>query len=115
MFDPTKPVQTRDGRKARILATDLDGKWPVAAVVEESPGHWLAYSFDEDGLRKDTRRENYNHLINLPAEFEVEIEAFRVKWGDIVVRASGSLAFECDIVKMLARKTIRIREGEGLE
>lgn len=23
MFDPTKPVQTRDGRKARIVATDV--------------------------------------------------------------------------------------------
>lgn len=32
-LDLTRPVQTRDGRPARILATDLIGQSPIAAAV----------------------------------------------------------------------------------
>lgn len=37
MFDPTKPVTTRDGQPARIIATDLhdlDGEETIAAIVD---------------------------------------------------------------------------------
>lgn len=37
-FDPMKPVQTRDGRKARILATDIKGPFPIAAVIDRIGG-----------------------------------------------------------------------------
>lgn len=33
--DLTKPVQTRDGRKARILATNLNSEKPIVGVVKE--------------------------------------------------------------------------------
>lgn len=37
MFDPTKPVQTRDGRKARIICTDLNSPdGCIVALVESS-------------------------------------------------------------------------------
>ncbi len=32
-FDPTKPIQTRDGRPARILCTDARGHLPIVALV----------------------------------------------------------------------------------
>ncbi len=33
-FDPSKPVQTRDGRKARIIATDrADKSYPIVALI----------------------------------------------------------------------------------
>lgn len=32
-FDPIKPVQTRDGRKARIICTDAKGSFPIIALV----------------------------------------------------------------------------------
>lgn len=61
MVDPTKPVQTRDGRKARIALTDaktLDPqrKW---LVLVESPGSTVgeqAYFYKEGGYydNKDT-------------------------------------------------------------
>lgn len=36
-FDPTKPVQTRDGRKARIICTDRrDRHFPIVALVGNS-------------------------------------------------------------------------------
>lgn len=33
MFDPTKPVRTRDGRPVRILTTDAPGIFPIIAAV----------------------------------------------------------------------------------
>ena len=37
MFDPKKPVQTRSGLKARIIAVDrLDSKFPIVALVTPS-------------------------------------------------------------------------------
>lgn len=35
-FDVTKPVQTRDGRKARIVATGIKHKFPIAAAIERN-------------------------------------------------------------------------------
>ena len=39
-FDPTKPVQTRDGREARIICTDVErkGDWPIVALIKTSDG-----------------------------------------------------------------------------
>lgn len=36
MFDPKRPVQTRDGRKARIICTDAKvNEKPIIALVAE--------------------------------------------------------------------------------
>ena len=32
MFDPTKPVQCRNGRKARIICTDAKGEYSIFAL-----------------------------------------------------------------------------------
>jgi hypothetical protein len=32
-FDPTKPVQTRDGREARIICTDYSGSVPGYSII----------------------------------------------------------------------------------
>lgn len=37
-FDPTKPVQTRDGRKARIICTDLKDTKPLVVLVARENG-----------------------------------------------------------------------------
>jgi hypothetical protein len=68
-FDPTKPVQTRDGRKARIVCADAKGSQPIVALVMcdgvESEGrHSLrgAYHLDESECSRD--------LINIPQKRE---------------------------------------------
>lgn len=63
-FDPTKPVQTRSGLKARIICTDRNHpKYPIVALVEDdgiesaiyvtkegthmfNPGYNTAYTLD---------------------------------------------------------------------
>jgi hypothetical protein len=64
-FDPTKPVQTRDGRKARILAADIKNVYPILAVIEETSGREVADTFKSDG-RILVNGESHSDLINIP-------------------------------------------------
>lgn len=65
-FDPMKPVQTRDGRKARILCTDLEkhpgGATIVAAISSTYESVWY---FQPDG-KAYSGRENPVDLVNIP-------------------------------------------------
>lgn len=81
-FDPTKPVQTRDGRKARILCTDrihVDGT--IVALIgypkdSAHEGQERILSYYSDGLYKPpTYRERFplkaeddNDLVNVPVK-----------------------------------------------
>ena len=47
--DPLTGYVTRDGRKVRILATDLEGKFPIAAGVMVEPGYEGLWSFTDKG------------------------------------------------------------------
>jgi hypothetical protein len=74
-FDPTKPVQTRDGKPARILATDLAGNAgsrPIAAAIMEN-----YQSDDWEVVRRYTSEGvspyGGNDLINIPEERELDV------------------------------------------
>lgn len=81
-FDPTKPVQTRDGRKARIICMDakhVDGE--IIALVtypENHPhegdefvasfykgGHWAPPSYRE---KYPERADHPDDLVNAPVK-----------------------------------------------
>lgn len=66
-FDPTKPVQTRDGRKARIICTDRKGtEYPIIALVEDEDGEEGDYAFSATGSYWDSGEEMVDDLINIP-------------------------------------------------
>lgn len=52
MIDFTKPVTTTDGLPVRILATDVDSVFPVAAVITYADGttSLVSYNAAGDGL-----------------------------------------------------------------
>lgn len=63
-FDPTKPVQTRDGRPARIICTDRyesNGQFPIVALVNVGAYEQVSYH------RTDGRTTNYPtpDLVNI--------------------------------------------------
>lgn len=67
-FDPTKPVQTRDGRKARIICTDHNHIQPVIALVETG-GVESIERHGLDGSFNYAHGEPSTHdLINIPEE-----------------------------------------------
>lgn len=49
MFDPTKPVQTRDGHPARIICTDMIGDRPIAAIITETERTESVLQYRADG------------------------------------------------------------------
>lgn len=66
-LDLTKPVQTRDGRKARILATDINCEWPIAAVIKMKgdSDHEIVKSYRIHGRIFDCC-ESFDDLVNAP-------------------------------------------------
>ena len=67
-LDLTKAVQTRDGRKVRILCTDrIQGMWPVAALVtdpETGDENFCSYTLTGDS---PCRLSGWG-LVNVPEE-----------------------------------------------
>lgn len=67
-FDPTKPVQTRDGRPARILCVDakISKTAPIVALVDRpgEDGELLDF-YDADG-RASCSISGGNDLVNVP-------------------------------------------------
>ncbi|WJY17649.1 hypothetical protein QQS45_08305 [Alteriqipengyuania flavescens] len=66
-FDPTKPVQTRDGRKARILSTEGPGEKPLVVALQRTDraGEVLVSRY-ADGHVSRAGREMPHDLINVP-------------------------------------------------
>ena len=70
-FDPTKPCQTRDGRPARILCTDLVGDYPiVAAVPRQEDGLEILVTTKSDGSYSRGIGGSFHDLVNIPVEHE---------------------------------------------
>lgn len=76
-FDPTKPVQTRDGQKAEILRYDLNNEdWPIVAVITRPDGQQWAGTFGSGG-RYSTYNEREYDLVNVPEKARVWVQIFR--------------------------------------
>lgn len=68
-FDPTKPVQTRDGHKARIICTDAIGSYPIVALVMCESGVEAVRTFTETG-EFTLGTSGPGDLVNAPAVVE---------------------------------------------
>lgn len=67
-FDPSKPVQTRDGRRVEVLKTDLpakDGGTRIVVLVYEDDGFAYVYTYSQSGRFVDSL-ETGGDLINVP-------------------------------------------------
>lgn len=70
-FDPTKPVQTRDGRPARILATDLKSSHGAIVAIVNTEGEERAIHFHASG-HYFTETESAIDLVNVPEKRTIE-------------------------------------------
>lgn len=112
MFDPTKPVKTRDGRKARIVCTDRMGYWgPILALVQIEVDREEAHNYRADGrLRSD--KESHLDLVNIPEAIDVLVYVYKGTRGTIY-RATAPL-YETEHCVLIAKKVVQLEEGEGL-
>lgn len=111
-FDPTKPVQTRDGRKARIIATDRRGaSYPIVALVNsKNSKEELIVTYLADGSEIGCIARNPLDLVNIPEERELWVIVYDDGYGAYPSRemAEGrSMGRTC-----IARLRIRYTEGQ---
>ena len=128
-LDLTKPVQTRDGRKARIVCANARSVYPIIALVSREDDSEELISFYADGHILSTLENVQGDLINVPAEQkwrpwrveEYPVGAlFRTKGGDLLrtrialaVTIRGTLQFAGDNGGMVgddAQKLFDFRE-----
>jgi len=65
-FDPTKPVQTRDGREVVIYTTNAPGAYPIHGRINYANSGSLAASWTIRGQFR-TSLENFpGDLVNIP-------------------------------------------------
>jgi hypothetical protein len=72
-FDPSKPVQTRDGRPARILATDMksDRGYCIAAAIGGSNEFVETFTSDGRVIASPPFRDRGVDLVNIPERLTV--------------------------------------------
>ena len=79
-FDPTKPIQTRDGRKARILLTDfcdMPDSVIVAAIKHKISGTEILRHYNSEGVYRFSERSD--DLVNIPDHTEPSLHQRQIK------------------------------------
>lgn len=83
-FDPSKPVRTRSGRAARIIATDLAnraGASRIAAAVMQDAGFESTLVVHSDGRVHRFGDTSFEDLVNVPEK--------HVRWASIYMWQGG--------------------------
>lgn len=85
MLDLTKPVQTRDGRKVIIDATDANftGGKTISARVTERAGYEVVYTYMPNGSLYHCGEINHSDLINIPERVERWINVYPPNWHEV--------------------------------
>jgi len=117
-----KPVQTRDGRKARIICTDAKftastyGQ-PIVALITTEEGPEVAEHYCKDGLHRDDSNDHHPlDLLNIPEEKELwavvyEMDRSHINRSlDIYFDKSSATVMNQDNV--VARIKVTYKEGQ---
>jgi hypothetical protein len=112
-FDPTKPVQTRDGRKARIICTDLndcDGE-KIVALISYGDGHEEPSTFYPDG-KYYRSRECTDDLINVPEMISYWMNVYPSGLPGYLTREAADAVAKCGRTAVVE---IRMSDGKLVE
>jgi hypothetical protein len=94
-FDPTKPVQTRDGRSARIICTDRVGGAPIVALVKIGLNEEANYGYRSDGVRYSKNGDRSDDLVNIPQRHKhADVIIAWANGAQVQYRADASMAWE---------------------
>lgn len=118
-FDPTKPVQTRNGKTARIVCTDAEAPYTIVALIEGHSGDAFRYTTEGNLLMSSPGSMD---LINVPAKFtrELWVNIYPQEQKGFTVRAAGHATRERADIKACSDRiacvkvTIEGQEGDGL-
>jgi hypothetical protein len=131
-FDPTKPVQTRDGRKARIICTDYKNGQDsiVAAITRSKCDEEMLLTYSSKGWYQFDEESQYD-LVNIPEKITGYVNVYRgnipekitgyvnVYRGNVtghiqfsVVRPSAVSADNEQMLHRIARVKVEFEEGQ---
>jgi hypothetical protein len=121
-FDPTKPVQTRDGCAARIICTDLKLKndpATIVALVKDRLSGEVPMTYRASG-RWLHDREDGNDLINIPAEHTTWLVTYYNSLGFLEIDAyhdekNARLCLKQRGERAVACVEVKYKEGDGLK
>lgn len=121
-FDPTKPVQTRDGRKARIITTEAHNPtYPIIALVKNKSGVEEPNAFTLDGFFNEGSPGWALDLVNVPTKISLvqyvnvyRHASGRVYAGRLSLSREDAARKSCGNAIACLPVTIEGVEGEGL-
>lgn len=120
LFDPTKPVQTRDGKPARIISTDAKAdNYPIVALIADSQGREEAHHFQADG-RACRHDQSPLDLLNIPPKKQTLTRWINIYPGGDTgklyhTKAAADLKQSGHRNRVACKQlTIEYTEGEGL-
>lgn len=112
MLDLNKPVQTRDGRPARILATDAKGRYPIVALITMESGREEAVRLTEYGS-VFYEEDHHLDLVNVSEKRVMYINVFKSGYRSTHYSAENAENFATGIEQQLiARVRIEYEEGQ---
>lgn len=78
-LDLTKPVQLRDGRKARIICTDrVSDHYPVLALIPDTDGKEYSESYTVEGkLYTHGSGNSQMDLVNVPERHSIFLNIYK--------------------------------------
>jgi hypothetical protein len=101
MIDLTKPVQTRDGRRVRILCADAKGDFPIIGAVEERDGTERSVNWMRDG-RYLCSGPSTSDLLNRPGKRSFWVNVYPEGGGHDTCHKTKEAADFCASSKRLA-------------
>ena len=116
MIDLTKPVQTRDGREARVFFTEGGGSFPVLGAFNNGTGIWNLGRWSMDGISAMPTLSADLNLVNIPPKM-IKRRLYVTTWGkdsgSAGVNPINGLGFK-DLTALNFPIDIEIPEGYGL-
>ena len=119
-FDPTKPVQLRNGRKARIIATDRKGAGhhTIVALVENDNVETVWY-FTKEGKFSANGDDIDFDLVNIPIKHKrkywINVYPPTSLDGDVVHQSKQFADYAAGANRIACiEREIEFEEGEGL-
>jgi hypothetical protein len=111
-FDPTKPVQTRDGSKARILCTDCkDALGTIVALVTADDGSESMGQFGDTGRKKHSCSALPGDLVNIPEKLTGWINIFYSQIHNTQQIAAAMHSHE----RPIACIKVEVMRGDGID
>ena len=110
-FDPTKPVQTANKRKATIVHALKDGR--LVVIVEDGEAAETAEEYEADGIYNSRQATGWD-LINIPETKWAKIYRGDTTWIEVFDSEEEMRKYD-DYAESYCIACIEFTEGEGLE